>query len=218
MISRFYYFSSVVYPWLLMIYPPAYKKRFAGEMIQVFRLMSRDSYQRDGILGITGLWLAVLWDWISTAAYQWAVIIFSLRRQGMANELDHQFGDFVWAISTGLLAGYNLRQVFEALSIEAPEPTASALKLLLIELDKGVPEMIALSNWQQVMLSAPLTRLVSVINLQRQEGGNLAELLVPLSEDLLAEYGSDPAFYEPMRREAAQLGASIPDRISNSKQ
>ncbi len=129
--------------------------------------------------------------------------------------LDRQLGDLVWSIATGLRAGYSLRQVFEALAAEAPEPAASACKRLLAELDQGLEFSAALASWQRAIPSAALARLVEVLKQPAQsarQSGSLADLLDPLSEDLLRDCGSDPAFYAAMRQEAEQLGAKVPER------
>lgn len=128
--------------------------------------------------------------------------------------LDQQLADLTWSIATGLRAGYSLRQVFEALAVEAPEPAASACKCLLAELDQGVDQTTALANWQRAIPSAALARLAEVLK-RPEQSGSLADLLDPLSEDLLRACGSDPAFYAPMRREAEQLGAKVPERALN---
>lgn len=130
----------------------------------------------------------------------------------MSTALDLQLGDLAWCIATGLRAGYSLPQVFEAISIEAPEPAASACKLLVTELQKGADMKTALSNWKQALPSPALSRLVGVLDQPCEIDGFLADQLDPLSEEFLAQYGSDPAFYPSMRREAEQLGAEVPGR------
>lgn len=133
--------------------------------------------------------------------------------------LDQQLGDLTWSIATGLRAGYSLRQVFEALAAEAPEPAASACKRLLAELDQGLDFNAALASWQRAIPSAALARLAGVLQQPAHsaaQSGSLPNSLDPLSEDLLRECGSDPAFYAPMRREAEQLGAKVPERALNT--
>jgi hypothetical protein len=117
--------------------------------------------------------------------------------------------DLAWSIATGLRAGYDLRQVFQAMAVEAPEPAAAACKRLLGELENGVELGPALANWQSAIPSAALGRLVEAL----QGSSESVILLDLLSEELLREYGSDPAFYPSMRREAEQLGAPVPERV-----
>lgn len=131
----------------------------------------------------------------------------------MSLDLDRQLGDFIWSISCGLRAGYSIRQVLEALSAEAPEPSASAARRFVAEMDEGGMES-ALQTWGET--EPGLSRLAGLIELQRQTGENLADLLDPLGEEMLREYGSDPAFYACMRRQAEALGANLPERVTQS--
>ena len=201
--------SEQVYARLARLYPPAYRARFGREMGQVFRSICLDAYRQAGAGGVLRLWLPVLWDWAWTAAYQWLTHL--KRRDAMTEALDRQLGDMIWSISCGLRAGYNIRQVFEALAAEAPEPAASAARRFLEEIEKGGYEA-ALRAWKESLSSPILARLASLMEQQRQTGGNLADLIDPLGEEVLRECGSDPAFYEAMRRQAEQLGASVPER------
>lgn len=210
-------FSTRSYERLLRGYPPGYRQRFSGEMSQVFRLLCRDRYRQDGPLGLARLWLPALWDWAWTAADQWMRYLVSGRRYPVNGALDQQIGDMVWSIATGLRAGYNLREVFQALSAEAPEPAASACRLLLADLEKGLDLGAALAAWKQALPSAPLARLADLLDHHLRAGGHLPGLLDDLEADLLREYGSDPAYYPAMRREAGQLGAKIPARAIEQK-
>ena len=118
----------------------------------------------------------------------------------------------VWSITTGLHAAYNLVQVFEAISKEAPEPASSAAKQFLDEIGHGADEKTALNRMRQAFPSPHMDRLVNAILDLQKTGVNLGDALEPLSEEFLSECGSDPAFYEFMRAEARQLGAIVPER------
>jgi hypothetical protein len=206
-------FSSRVYTGLLCCYPPAYHRRFAAEMAQVFQRMCHDAYRESGARGVLRLWLPVLYDSAWTAAYQWVLSLKAKRRHPMENNpLDRQLSDLIWSISTGLRAGYTLPEVFEVLAAGAPEPAATLIKRFLAELQKEEPET-ALQNLKQSLPPGPLTRMVDLINLHQRSGGNLADMLDPLGKEMLQQAGSDPAFYGLMRKEAEQLGASLPERV-----
>ena len=125
---------------------------------------------------------------------------------------DRQAGDLVWMIVTGLLAAYSLPQVIEAISLEAPEPTASAFKRLHTELTSGLPLEQGLANLLKAVPSKHLAQVVAVIEEQRKSGGHLAWMLEPLVDDILKQVPSDGSFYPAMRREAEQLGATVPER------
>ncbi len=126
--------------------------------------------------------------------------------------LDNQVSDLAWCNTCGLRAGYNLRQVLGQLASTAPEPAAAACAQLSAALEQGQDLEAALGAWKKAYPSGALERLADRFARQPQPGGNLADALEALEQDLLRTSGSDPAFYPLMREEAAQLGAKVPDR------
>jgi Flp pilus assembly protein TadB len=212
MTPRLAAWSERAYALLLRAYPPAYQRRFAAELTQVFRLLCRKRLEKAGAWGLPVFWLPILADWAWTATAQWIDQFFGQRRQMMNNGLDRQLGDLTWSLATGLRAGYSLRQVFAALAEEAPEPAAGACRRLLELIAQHGDIQAALAAWTQAMPSSALTRLVTVLLQQPEGGGNLPDQLDPLTDQFLTECGSDPVFYPAMRREAAQLGAKTPER------
>jgi hypothetical protein len=204
--------SDRVYRGLLAAYPFEFRRRYGPEMAQVFRACCSHTYRASGTRGVVRLWLPTLWDWAWTAARE---RFSSLFRRSMMNDtaaFDRQAGDMVWSMMTGLFAGYSLSQVIEAISIQAPEPTASAFKRLHAELTSGLPLEQGLANLVKAVPSKHLAQVVAVIEEQRKTGGNLAWLLAPLVDEILQQVSSDGSFYPAMRQEAKDLGAQLPER------
>jgi hypothetical protein len=204
--------SDRVYRKLLVAYPAEFRRRYGPEMAQVFRTSCRASYHASGARGVLRLWLPTLWDWVWTAGREWFSALF--RRSTMNDTLsfDHQAGDMVWSMMTGLFAGYSLPQVIKAISIQAPEPTASAFKRLHADLTSGLSLEQGLANMLEAVPSRHLAQVIAVIQEQRKTGGNLAWLLEPLVDEILQQVPSDGSFYPAMRQEAKDLGAQVPDR------
>jgi hypothetical protein len=204
--------SDRAYRGLLAAYPLEFRRRYGPEMAQVFRACCRATYRAAGARGVLRLWPSTLWDWAWTAARE---RFSSLFRRSMMNDTaayDRQAGDLVWMMVTGLRAAYSLPQVIEAISLEAPEPTASAFKRLHTDLASGLPLEQGLANLVKAVPSRHLAQVVAVIEEQRKSGGHLAELLDLLVDEILAQSPSDGTFYPAMRREAEQLGAQVPER------
>jgi hypothetical protein len=204
--------SDRVYRKLLAAYPVEFRRRYGAEMAQVFRTSCRLTYHASGAGGVARLWLPILWDWAWTAARERFSAIF---RRSMMNDtisFDRQVGDLVWSLVTGLRAAYSLPQVIEAMSLNAPEPTASAFKRLHADITSGLPLEQGLANLLKAVPSRHLGQVVAVIEEQRKAGGNLAELLAPLADSILQQAPSDGTFYPAMRVEAETLGAPLPDR------
>ncbi len=124
---------------------------------------------------------------------------------------DRQLGDIVWMIINGLRAGYSLKQVFEALSKETPEPAASAFKRLHADLSAGLALDEAFANLKRAVPSKHLADVLAVIQ-QNHPDWETANILEPLSEKIIAQAGSDPAVYPAMHWQAKNLGASVPER------
>jgi hypothetical protein len=235
-------FSIRVYDRLLGCYPPRHRQRFRGEMHQVFAQFICEQYKEKGVPGILRLWLPLLVDWVWTVTYQWIRNLKNERRYAMSTALDRQLSDMVWSVTTGLRAGYDLRQVFEVISKAAPEPAALTAQIFLDEIAKGTDVKTALACMKRAFPSPFLDRLISAILELQQTGLNLADLvdlqrealfeecrddpsyfepqrkladaLEPLIDELLDECGSDPAFYEFMRGAARQLGTRVPERAN----
>ena len=129
-----------------------------------------------------------------------------------AIKLESQLADLVWCISTGLRAGYSLRQVFERMAEEAPEPAASLSRGVLGDLEAGLDYETVFGNLHETWPSDQVSRLVNSLLSHRKREGNLPDLLEPLGGYFLKESGSDPAFYPVMRQQAEALHAEVPER------
>ncbi len=204
--------SERAYHMLLAAYPADFHQRFGAEMAQVFRASCRAAYRARGPAGVARLWLPALWDWAWSAARE-RFASFS-RRFKMSDTLsyDKQMGDLVWSLMTGLHAAYSLPQVIEAISLEAPEPTASAFKRLHADLTSGLSLEQGLANLHKAVPSQYLDQVIAVIQEQTRTGGNLGDLLAPLVDEILEQVPSDGTFFPAMRREAENLGAPLPER------
>jgi len=55
--------ADTFYGWLLMAYPPPYRREYAAEMSLTFRNMNRDALQQDGLRGLLLLWVRTLIDY-----------------------------------------------------------------------------------------------------------------------------------------------------------
>ena len=113
---------------------------------------------------------------------------------------------------TVLRAGHGIRQAFETFVDQAPEPAESSCGQVRGDLVQGLSIGEALGNWQQARPSAFLSDVVATIQHQQQTGGNLAFMLEPLGEEILAEVGSDGCFYPAMKELAQSDGAQLPAR------
>jgi len=81
----------------------------------------------------------------------------------------------------GLRAGYSTMQAMEAVSKELPSPISDEFRRVVQEMQLGVSMERALDNLLRRIPSPDLDLLITAINVQREVGGNLAEILDTIS-------------------------------------
>ena len=106
-----------------------------------------------------------------------------LKRQ-QAQRLQHfneQLADMLNLMVNGLRAGYSIMQAMEAVSREMPAPIADEFHRVVQEMQLGISMEIALDNLLRRIPSDDLDLVVAAMNVQREVGGNLAEILDTIS-------------------------------------
>jgi len=96
-----------------------------------------------------------------------------------------QLPDTLNLISTSLRAGYSLLQALEAVATEAGDPTAREFGRALNETRLGRSPVDALKDVAVRMDSVDFDWAVLAISIQREVGGNLAEVLQTAAETML---------------------------------
>ena len=92
--------------------------------------------------------------------------------------------DTLQLMSSTLRAGYSLMQGVEAVSQEVSEPMGRELRRVVTEARLGRPLEEALDGIGRRMESGDFAWAVMAIRIQREVGGNLAELLVTVAETM----------------------------------
>ncbi len=96
-------------------------------------------------------------------------------------KFDGQLGDMLNLMVNGLRAGYSVTQAMEAIGRELPAPISQEFKRLVQELQLGIPFEVSLDNLTRRMPSKDLDFVVTAMKIQREVGGNLAEILDTIS-------------------------------------
>ncbi len=105
-------------------------------------------------------------------------IIYMRRQQGKRLvKFDNQLADMLNLMVNGLRAGYSIMQALEAVSKELPPPISDEFRRVVQEMQIGIPMEVAMDNLTRRIPSKDLDLLVTAINVQREVGGNLAEIL-----------------------------------------
>ena len=126
-----------------------------------------------------------------------AVVSFmaSRRRKAFMSQLP----DTLQLLSGTLRAGYSLMQGVEAVAQEVAEPMGLELRRVVTEARLGRPLEESLEGTAERMDSPDFAWAVMAIRIQREVGGNLAELLLTVAETMTAR--------ERLRRDVAALTA-----------
>jgi len=104
------------------------------------------------------------------------------RQQGLRlNRFNDQLGDMLNLMVNGLRAGYSTMQAMEAVSRELPTPICDEFRRVVQEMQIGIPMEKALENLLRRIPSDDLDFVITAINVQREVGGNLSEILDTIS-------------------------------------
>ena len=101
------------------------------------------------------------------------------------SRFENQLPDTLNLISTSLRAGYSLLQALEAVGSEAPEPTRREFGRAINETRLGRTPSDALKDIAVRMESVDFDWAVLAISIQREVGGNLAEVLQTAAETMM---------------------------------
>jgi len=107
-----------------------------------------------------------------------APIIYLRSQQGKRlSKFSSQLPDMLNLVVNGLRAGYSTMQALEAVSKEMPPPISDEFRRVVQEMQLGIPMDKALDNLIRRIPSEDLDFVITAINVQREVGGPLAEIL-----------------------------------------
>ena len=111
-------------------------------------------------------------------------IYISRARSKRLNLFNNQLADVLLTLANSLKAGFSLYQAMEMASQEMPDPISSELRITLKEMTYGESTEVALMNLCDRVGSQDLDLMVTAILIQRQIGGNLAEILLNIHDTI----------------------------------
>jgi tight adherence protein B len=109
-----------------------------------------------------------------------------VKRQQMARliRFGDQLADMLNLMVNGLRAGYSTMQAMESVSRELPPPISDEYRRVVQEMQLGISAEQALDNLLRRIPSDDLDLVVAAMNVQREVGGNLAEILETISHTI----------------------------------
>jgi tight adherence protein B len=96
-------------------------------------------------------------------------------------KFDDQLPDMLSLMVNGLRAGFSTMQAIESISRELPPPISDEFRRVVQEIQLGVSMERSLENLLRRIPSDDLDFVITAINVQREVGGNLAEILDTIS-------------------------------------
>ncbi|HEY2960484.1 MAG TPA: type II secretion system F family protein [Actinomycetota bacterium] len=133
---------------------------------------------RNLLIALAGVMLGALLPFV-------LLIIKATRRQ---RAFDEQLPDALQLLSGALQAGHSLLQAIDTAVKEAGEPMSVEFQRVLTEARLGMPLEEALDGMAKRMNSQDFEWTVMAVGLQRQIGGNLAELLNAVAQTMRERY------------------------------
>lgn len=135
--------------------------------------------------GVGGLLLSggsLVFAGASTLAGAFAPGIYvRIQKGARLKKFDNQLGDMLNLMVNGLRAGFSTMQAMEAVSRELPAPISTEFRRVVQEMQLGISMEEALDHMLRRINSDDLDMVITAINVQREVGGNLAEILDTIS-------------------------------------
>lgn len=104
-------------------------------------------------------------------------IYVKLKQRSRLNQFNSQLGDALVMLANSLRAGYSLAQSMDLVAREGRPPLSEEFQRVNREIALGLSPEEALANLVRRIDSDDLDLVVTAINVQREVGGNLAEIL-----------------------------------------
>jgi tight adherence protein B len=111
------------------------------------------------------------------AAFFGPRVYVSTARNRRLKAFTNQLGDTINLMVNGIRAGYSILQAMEAVSQEMGPPISDEFGRVVQEVQLGLTLEHAMNNMLRRVPSDDLDMMITAINVQREVGGNLAEVL-----------------------------------------
>ncbi len=130
-------------------------------------------------------WFKIWWvKLIIYAAIFLGAVLFLYRTEKRLQKFNVQLPKTLQLISGSLKAGYSFNQSLSMVVEETDAPISYEFKRVLSEMRTGLPEREALENLLKRIDSEHLRWVVMEVNIQREVGGNLVEVLETISKTI----------------------------------
>lgn len=110
--------------------------------------------------------------------------LLGMRIRRRRKKFTNQLGDMLTMVANALRAGFSFMQAFELISREMDAPMGREVQLVVNEVNLGNTLESALDNMQRRVASPDFELVVTAVLIQRQVGGDLAQILDTIGETI----------------------------------
>ena len=192
--------------------PDSQLTRFAGSAVHVVdgffsqrkvRLFNREALENAGLrmrqgdffvlvlagalvgavagLVVAGPLLAVLFVLVSPLVGHLVLGYLAGKRR---NTFDQQLGDTLQLLAGGLRAGHSILRAIDAAATESLSPTSEEMRRVVTETSLGRDLLLSLTDTAERMRNEDFVWIAQAIQINREVGGNLAEVLDQVNETI----------------------------------
>ena len=112
------------------------------------------------------------------------LMVLSISIQRRQKAFINQLGDMLTMIANALRAGFSFMQALDHIASEMDDPVKGEVKRVVMDVNVGLPLEEALNNMTERIDSPDFNLVVAAVLIQRQVGGNLAQILDTISETI----------------------------------
>ena len=99
-------------------------------------------------------------------------------------KFDQQLGDTLQLLAGGLRAGHSILRAIDAAAAESQKPTSEEMRRVITETSLGRDLLAALNDTAERMKNEDFVWIAQAIQINREVGGNLAEVLDQVNETI----------------------------------
>jgi len=146
--------------------------------VDIFLIMSFGLSLPFALAGLLMLDKAIFFIPLALLAFIMPFIILKIRIKNRLTTFTQQFPDALGLISSSLRAGHSLPSSFQIVVNEMPDPISKIFRIVVDDISLGRDTRDALDTMTQIMPgSLDLRFFITAVLIQREIGGNLAEIL-----------------------------------------
>jgi tight adherence protein B len=174
----------------------------SGQTILAYRLVILSRVLSIG-LGVAVWWYTRMWIWVPAGLVVGGALPFmkiSRDRKARIEKIEEQLPDAIDSMKRGLRAGHPFSATLKMVSEDMDNPIAREFEVVFADINYGNDSRRALLGLLQRVPSLTVMALVTAVLVQKETGGNMAEILEQISTVVRSRF----RFYRKVRTLSAE--------------